>query len=528
MRERKRAQIGDADAEGNWVYSCEAEIWYKSYGIARDIEQKKKGGGRMESADKTTYRKLRKLLFIGGAALTVLFFILSGITFLRYVREVSAENREERVYRDAVALYERGSTEYLEDLLKESRDKFQEIKEHEGSEEYIGKIDTELSQIDAYNKAMDLKNTGKIDEAFTAFEPLQGYRDVDNILSSMVKDGIFGNVEKYMAQGEYEPARQELRRVPAYLKDYYEEAQRKIIAVDAAEKAAILKAKYDQAVAHFNAGEYIQAQDILVSIASEMDVSEYLSKIGQHYYDDAKELYFAGEYLKCYEKIINSRIDNAAYWADVQRALDLKASSVSAYKAMVKEKALQIYEAEGYNAMEEFVKSSICIIYSDVTANTFLSKYTPVYLDTVAPTKEETYASGWEAFMSQYEMIHFSSGKVDGFGQTHEHVLMGQRAKSTWHLGKEYSRISGCMFVFKDCETVEGQPVMLWITDGDGNTLVRKDLYSGEANYEFTADVSECEDIVIYFDAKAANIFAINDGNYGGVGEIMLMKQVSS
>jgi hypothetical protein len=478
----------------------------------------------MESAAKTEYRKLRKILFVAGTALGVLFFILSGITFLKYVREVSAENRDERIYRDAVALYERGSSEYLADLLNESRGKFLEIKDHEGSEEYIGKIDTELSQIDAYNKAMDLRNTGMIEEAFTAFEPLQGYRDVNEILSSMVKDGIFGNVEKYMAQGEYEQARKELRRVPEYLTDYHTEAQRKIAAVDAAEKAAILKAKYDQAVKHYNAGEYIQAQDILVSIASEMDVSEYLSKIGQHYYDDAKELYFAGEYLKCYEKIINSRIDNAAYWADVQRALDLKASSVSAYKAMVKEKALAIYEAEGYNAMEEYVQSSICIIYSDVTASTFLSKYTPVYLDTVAPTAEETYASGWEAFMSQYENIHFATGKADSAGKVHDHVLMGQKAKSTYHLGKQYSRISGCVFVFKDCETVEGQPVMLWITDGDGNTLVRKDLYSGEANYEFTADVSECEDIIIYFDGKAANIFAINDGNYGGVGEMMLMK----
>lgn len=141
-----------------------------------------------------------------------------------------------------------------------------------------------------YNDAMDLYNSGKYEEAITAFEAMGGYKNSDEMISeskySIAMD-LYNNVQ-------YEEAITAFKAVGAY-KD----------SADMINKCndAIAENNYQSAIELYNAKEYKKAYDLFDSLGEYKESQEYMEKMLEYFNWDVNNVVsFGGYYWFVIEK----------------------------------------------------------------------------------------------------------------------------------------------------------------------------------------------------------------------------------
>ena len=124
-----------------------------------------------------------------------------------------------------------------------------------------------------YNNAVSLMNEGKYDEAITAFEAMNGYKDsveqMENCMTA-IKDKNYDNAVSLMNEGKYDEAINAFESMNGY-KDSTVQIEKC--------QTAIKDKNYDNAVSLMNEGKYDEAAEILYEIKDYKDSSDKLAEI---------------------------------------------------------------------------------------------------------------------------------------------------------------------------------------------------------------------------------------------------------
>ena len=124
-----------------------------------------------------------------------------------------------------------------------------------------------------YNNAVSLMNEGKYDEAITAFEAMNGYKDsveqMENCMTA-IKDKNYDNAVSLMNEGKYDEAINAFESMNGY-KDSTVQIEKC--------QTAIKDKNYDNAVSLMNEGKYDEAAELFNQINGYKDSSDKLAEI---------------------------------------------------------------------------------------------------------------------------------------------------------------------------------------------------------------------------------------------------------
>ena len=153
-----------------------------------------------------------------------------------------------------------------------------------------------------YNNALSLMAEGRYEEAISAFEALEGYRDSDARITE-AEDAIlalkYAEAQALFEAGQYDEARQAFESIAGY-KDTAEQ----IAAITEKQKEQNNVETYEKACALFSSGEYDEAYKLFTSLGSFRDSIEKA--------DAAKEAMYANHYENAERLLREGKLSFAA------------------------------------------------------------------------------------------------------------------------------------------------------------------------------------------------------------------------
>lgn len=185
-----------------------------------------------------------------------------------------------------------------------------------------------------YNEAQKLYEAGRYDEAITAFESMDGYRESAEQIETCktaIKDHEYDEAVALYNAGQYEEA------IAAFeAMDGYRESAEQIETC----KTAIKDREYDKAVALYNSGQYEEAITAFKALDGYKDSKAQIeachTAIMDQKYEAAITLYHAGNYEEAYPALIalNGYKDSAKKASEIYvayKSIKLKNAQVGSY-----------------------------------------------------------------------------------------------------------------------------------------------------------------------------------------------------
>ena len=462
-------------------------------------------------------KKLKLFWFIAVIAFVALIIYPIKVFVVR--AKTNSNIRE--TYKKAVKIYETGREYYDIDLMDQAYEGFVLVQDYEDSQDYMDKINEEKSMMIEYESAMSYYESNDYENALIAFHSLGNYRDSENNIKD-ISDKLYSDGKGRMDNKEYDEARTILIMIPEYSGDIYDKAQELLASIDDKQQNDMLEQQFKAAIEKYNSEDYIGAQSDFINIRDYSNSEDYINQIGSHFYSVAQESYTNKDYSNCLDAI--NHIDTETEWKRYEEALSLKESFESDYKQYVEETSKQKLDEEGYSSFETFVNGCVNDLYSKNEADALLKDYKPIYLCDMKAFDMGVYDDD-PTFPDKGTFIYdlyYEDNLYDEDGQVHQNCLSGGGSYLTYHLGGEYTTLSGTMFVLKDGQATIDRPVFLCVRDGNGTELYRESLYSGYGNKNISINVSGVEDITLIFSGAYNGLFS--DYKYGAIGELCLMK----
>ncbi len=434
--------------------------------------------------------------------------ILAGMTtclLIAFFISTSYKKAREEKYITAFAAYEE---ENYEEALKI----FEELKDYNDASKYVAEIRKLMEESrKVYEESKiwyEIKEYGK---ALEGFSSIRFYSDSETYIEQ-ISDEIIQNARELFEREDYNKAKELIGLIPEDSEQYYtgialgkeiEEAEK---VAEEARQAAILLENYNKAIELYDASDYISAQSMFMELNGYEQSAEYLNKIGDILYDQAKVLYDAGDYVACAKGIKN--IADSLEWVNYQLSNELLQRAKTDYTNKVNAEAKNILVSENYEAMCTYLKSMVCELYTSSDASVIIDEYKPVPL------------SSLDIFSKEYiNPIGFEASVEDNVGNTHSNVLVGTNQLSYYISGK-YATISGVGFAFK--EFTNPNYNMKFVIYGDNmEELYYLELGAGEKPQEFCISIEGVEVLTIYL--AAGGSFGGAD-EFAGIGELCLNK----
>ena len=142
-----------------------------------------------------------------------------------------------------------------------------------------------------YNDAVDLMNDGKYEEAISAFEALDGYKDSDNKIkkcNTAIVDRKYASAIDLMNAGYYEEAISAFESLVGYM-----DSKEKIVECT----TAILEKKYNNAVVLMDTGKIIEAYETFIELDGYKDSSTKAASIFNKYKVEKLKTAKVGDYV---------------------------------------------------------------------------------------------------------------------------------------------------------------------------------------------------------------------------------------
>ncbi len=142
-----------------------------------------------------------------------------------------------------------------------------------------------------YNEAIALMDEGKYQEAISAFEALEGYKDSKEKISECntgILDAKYNEAVVLMDAGKYTEAISIFEALEGY-----KDSKDKILECN----TGILDSKYNDAIASINAKDYIKAYDLLDALGDYRDSAEKIKSIYDKYKAEKLKTAEVGDYI---------------------------------------------------------------------------------------------------------------------------------------------------------------------------------------------------------------------------------------
>ena len=450
-------------------------------------------------------------------------FLLINVFIFNSILDKFKENWADRkAYKEAIKNYEEGIENYDLDMLTKAYDSFVALGEYKDAPDYAVKAGSEKSKLSSYNQGLQSYNDGDYVEAFGHFDAILDYRDTMSYVNTMAAE-LYSRAETRIEEENYESAKNILIQIPSYATEYYDKAMTLYQNMTDIQTTKEMEAKYESALSLYNSGSYNTAQTLFMEVRDYYNVENELENIGNYYYGLLETYYASADYNNLFKTA--EYIDSDREWSQYQKTKTLIAQAKTEYKTYVVNTANNIFATQGYAAVKEFVNGCINDAFSQGEANVMIEDKEPVMLSTLAPYDSWEWegassiaASGWSN-----RDFYFKDGVQDEDGNIHNNVLLGGGCAASYYVGgKDYSYITGSLFVVAGHKATVKKPIQLLITNGDGHELYRTDLYSGYGTQYFAVDISGQENITIYFNGYDGDF--VNSDQYGAIGEIGFVK----
>jgi len=234
------------------IYACQRKIEeIKAKEKAEQLEQERQAEDRRIAAEKAA--KKRKIVIA-----IVTSIIVASIAFLIvFATVIIPRQKKEEKYDAAVELYNAGK---YDDAISA----FEALNGYKDSEVQIEKIKDEK-----YSAAIELYNAGKYDDAISAFEALNGHKDSEAQIEK-IKDEKYSAAIEFYYVGKYDDAISAFEALNGY-KD--SEAQ-----IEKCE-TAIRDKKYAAAIELYNTGKYEDAIEAFTALDGYKDSAAKVKEI---------------------------------------------------------------------------------------------------------------------------------------------------------------------------------------------------------------------------------------------------------
>ena len=162
-----------------------------------------------------------------------------------------------------------------------------------------------------YNKAVALMNDGKYEDAISAFEALNGYKDS----STKILECKYSEAIDLMQSGKYEDAIVVLKTINGF-------SDSSDIILNC--ELTLKRISYEKALELFNKGDYTQAKDIFSTISNYEDSSSYISKCTDKINENAYTIALNLLSQKKYDEAISAFTALSNYKDSPQKIKDAK------------------------------------------------------------------------------------------------------------------------------------------------------------------------------------------------------------
>ena len=230
------------------------------------------------------------------------------------------------LYKSALNDYKCG----IEDLDIEKLDSAKSVLEaidYKDADEFIDKINKNKIMIEDYKVAQILYDEGELIEAMNSFGNLGEFRDAKDKYNSIAEE-LYQQGCLYIDNNDFDKAEMVLNSIPDSTSIYSDV----VIKLEEAKNTKLdlqNQEMYKEAITYYTNGDYLTAQSRFISLEDYGDSKEYLEKIGEELYSNAKELYDQKSYIEALEVL--DCIEDSKKWSGYSRAAQLKSEITDLY-----------------------------------------------------------------------------------------------------------------------------------------------------------------------------------------------------
>ena len=302
-----------------------------------------------EIKDRKKY--LQQLMPLIAVACGVMAFIIFIVVFI----SSSNSSKKNAKYNQGVRLYKQGKYE-------ESLKIFSDLDGYGNSDSYILKLEEIIEeQKDSYERGRNYYEHGQYGNAIEEFDSCKQYLDsMDYINDSSEK--LYEQAKKEYDAKNYEKAGELLEPIPDYA-DIYNSIVSFKSEIDDTIEARKTQRKYDKAVELFNEKNYIEAQKMFLDLENYEKSRDYLDKIDEYYYAEAKKYYDNGDYVKCGDAL--QVVDEDPEWTQYSSSQNLMEDARKKYISEIKKEARNICRDDGEEKMNAYINSKECCLLTE-------------------------------------------------------------------------------------------------------------------------------------------------------------------
>lgn len=287
--------LGSYKNSGSLEYQCRNQIHQNKIAQEEKKLEERRQAELAEKAYKVQKEKdaqIRKVKLIAIA--TIIGFVVSVGTIIG----VSKHSKNVK-YENAVSLYEQGHYE-------EAMEAFEKMGDYKDAKSQVEGIRNQIQvRENTYEQGIAYYNSGAYAEAIQQLQEITDYEDTADYLEQ-ASSILYQQAQDAVNNGDYKLAQEKITAIP---EGYSISTQAKALQVEIDQKVAEQEKEenYAQAVSYYDDGQYDLAQQIFIGLNDYSDSQNYLSAIGNYYYEQASVLFEQKEYVQCGD--ILSKID---------------------------------------------------------------------------------------------------------------------------------------------------------------------------------------------------------------------------
>lgn len=254
---------------------------------------------------------------------------------------------------------------------------------------------------------------------------------------------------------------------------------------------------YSRAVELYNAGDYLNAQNIFLVLGEYQESISYLNSIGDIQYEVAKNLMNNSDYEQCAEVL--EKINEEFEWYGYQQAIDLRNECKEKYLEHIYSEAYNKLISDGYAEMEIYLDSQICTLFSRDEAKNIKSQFSP------------TYITEMEIFDMKHQdtsNLVYNENFEDKFGNRYSNSLYMDSGSVLFYVNQDYARMCGIVACPKGTLSDAFRTGAYITLYGDDQLLYRSEL-STPTSYpqNFEIDISDISIVEIVWKSEGGNIW---------------------
>ena len=474
--------LGNYKNSGSLEYQCRNQIHQNK--IAQE-EKKLEERRQAELAEKAYKVQKEKDAQIRKAKLIAIATIIGFVVIVGTIIGVSKHSKNVK-YENAVNLYEQGHYE-------EAMEAFEKMGDYKDAKSQVESIRNQIQvRKNTYEQGIAYYNSGAYAEAIQQLQEVADYEDTADYLEQ-ASSILYQQAQDAVNNGDYKLAQEKITVIP---EGYSISTQAKTLLVEIDQKVAEQERveNYAQAVSYYDDEQYDLAQQIFIGLNDYSDSQNYLSAIGNYYYEQASTLFEQKEYVQCGD--ILSKIDSSEKWNEYTKAKELFDKVASIYQESIVVEAKNICRSDGYSAMATYIDGFQSSLLSSERADELKDECT---IESISLADMSPYYIGQEGHIVD------ERGEEDTLGNIYSYCLESASWENPYYdtswiydIGGTYKYLTATIAVQKRAGSAYYGAVRIY---GDGKLLYSDEKVERSTKpYNIQIDISGVMDLKIDID----------------------------